>query len=190
VEGRIDPEKGWVLDFADLRRIVAEKVIRRCDLKNLNTDVPFLRGVNPTAENIAVKIWEELGRSSRRRASSGSSFTRPSGTRSSIRGRSREAMRVLISNDDGIHSPGLAALEGAARAMGFETFIVAPDREQSASSHALTMHRPLRCGRSPSAPGPWTDPTDCVTSRLQHPEEDPSRPRPLGINAGPNLGTT
>jgi 6-pyruvoyltetrahydropterin/6-carboxytetrahydropterin synthase len=61
VEGRIDPEKGWVLDFADLRRIVAEKVIRRCDLKNLNTDVPFLRGVNPTAENIAVKIWEELG---------------------------------------------------------------------------------------------------------------------------------
>ncbi len=62
VEGLVDPERGWVLDFADLRRIVAEKIIRRCDLKNLNTDVPFLEGVNPTAENIAVKIWEELKR--------------------------------------------------------------------------------------------------------------------------------
>jgi 6-pyruvoyltetrahydropterin/6-carboxytetrahydropterin synthase len=61
VEGPVDPERGWVLDFADLRRIVAEKVVRRCDLKNLNTDVPFLAGINPTAENIAVRIWEELG---------------------------------------------------------------------------------------------------------------------------------
>ncbi len=60
VEGRIDPERGWVLDFADLRRIVAEKVVRKCDLRNLNTDVPFLAGVNPTAENIAVRIWEQL----------------------------------------------------------------------------------------------------------------------------------
>jgi 6-pyruvoyltetrahydropterin/6-carboxytetrahydropterin synthase len=60
VEGAVDPETGWVIDFADLRRIVAEKVVRKCDLKNLNTDVPFLAGVNPTAENIAVRIWEEL----------------------------------------------------------------------------------------------------------------------------------
>ncbi len=62
VEGPVDPEKGWVLDFADLRRIVTEKIVRRCDLKNLNTDVPFLQGINPTAENIAVKFWEELQR--------------------------------------------------------------------------------------------------------------------------------
>lgn len=61
VEGPVDPERGWVLDFADLRRIVAEKIVRKCDLKNLNTDVPFLAGINPTAENIAVRIWEELG---------------------------------------------------------------------------------------------------------------------------------
>ncbi|MGZ6989188.1 MAG: 5'/3'-nucleotidase SurE, partial [Thermoanaerobaculia bacterium] len=53
-------------------------------------------------------------------------------------------MRALISNDDGVHSPGIAALERAARTAGFETYIVAPDREQSASAHSLTMHRPLR----------------------------------------------
>jgi 6-pyruvoyltetrahydropterin/6-carboxytetrahydropterin synthase len=60
VEGPIDAEKGWVMDFADIKRIVAEKVVRKCDFKNLNTDVPFLAGINPTAENIAVKIWGEL----------------------------------------------------------------------------------------------------------------------------------
>lgn len=60
VEGEVDAEKGWVLDFADLKRIVAEKVVKRCDLKNLNSDVPFLRGVNPTAENLAIRFWNEL----------------------------------------------------------------------------------------------------------------------------------
>jgi len=60
VEGPVDPEKGWVIDFADLKRIVAERVVRACDRRNLNTDVAFLAGVNPTAENIAVRIWDEL----------------------------------------------------------------------------------------------------------------------------------
>lgn len=60
VEGPVDPEKGWVLDFSDLKRIVSEKIVRRCDCRNLNVDVPFLRGVNPTAENLAVRFWEEL----------------------------------------------------------------------------------------------------------------------------------
>ena len=60
VEGDVDPDTGWVLDFGDLKRIVSERVIRACDLRNLNTDVPFLSGVIPTAENIAVKVWEQL----------------------------------------------------------------------------------------------------------------------------------
>ncbi len=60
VEGPVDPERGWILDFAELKRIVTEKIVRRCDLKNLNSDVPFLSGVNPTAENLAVRIWGEL----------------------------------------------------------------------------------------------------------------------------------
>ena len=52
-------------------------------------------------------------------------------------------MKLLISNDDGIHSAGLAALADALGAIG-EVVVVAPDREQSACSHALTLHRPLR----------------------------------------------
>jgi len=99
-------------------------------------------------------------------------------------------VRALISNDDGIHSPGLAALERGARAVGLEAYVVAPDREQSASSHALTMHRPLRV-RSVS-PNSWTvdgTPTDCVNLALC----SLLKPNPpdlvlSGINAGPNLG--
>jgi len=60
VEGEIDPESGYVMDFSDLKRAIVENVIRRVDRKHLNFDVDFLSGVNPTAENIAVKIWREL----------------------------------------------------------------------------------------------------------------------------------
>lgn len=99
-------------------------------------------------------------------------------------------MRALISNDDGIHSPGLAALDAAAREAGFETFIVAPDREQSASSHALTMRRPLRVVQI--GPNSWTvdgTPTDCVNLALSSILKD-RRPDLVlsGINSGPNLG--
>ena len=60
VEGPVQPDTGWVMDFADLKRVVHDRVVKVCDRRNLNTDVPFLAGVNPTAENIAVKIWGEL----------------------------------------------------------------------------------------------------------------------------------
>jgi 6-pyruvoyltetrahydropterin/6-carboxytetrahydropterin synthase len=60
VEGDIDPETGWVVDFKDLKKIVSEKVVRKCDCRNLNSDVDFLAGVNPTAENLAVKFWDEI----------------------------------------------------------------------------------------------------------------------------------
>jgi len=49
---------------------------------------------------------------------------------------------ILVSNDDGIHSPGIAALATALDAVG-EVWVVAPDRERSAVGHALTLHRPL-----------------------------------------------
>ena len=60
VEGEVDAETGYVMDFAELKRLVAENVIRRIDRRNLNYDVDFLAGVNPTAENIALGIWREL----------------------------------------------------------------------------------------------------------------------------------
>jgi 5'-nucleotidase len=99
-------------------------------------------------------------------------------------------MRALISNDDGIQSAGIAALERAARDAGFETYVVAPDREQSATSHALTMHRPLRVTRM--AERSWCvdgTPTDCVNLALCKLLKD-VRPDFVfaGINGGPNLG--
>ena len=52
-------------------------------------------------------------------------------------------MQILVSNDDGILAPGLAVLVEAAMRVGQVT-VVAPDREQSGTSHSLTLHRPLR----------------------------------------------
>jgi len=60
VEGEIDPETGYLMDFGDLKRTVRESVIDRLDRRNLNFDVDFMAGVNPTAENIAVRIWDQL----------------------------------------------------------------------------------------------------------------------------------
>ena len=52
-------------------------------------------------------------------------------------------MIILLSNDDGVQSEGLTALEDALRAIA-DIYTVAPDRAQSSMSHALTLHRPLR----------------------------------------------
>ena len=60
VEGPIDPDTGYVLDFGHLKRTVQEVVLHRLDRKHLNFDVDFLAGVNPTAENIAIGIWGQL----------------------------------------------------------------------------------------------------------------------------------
>jgi|SRR5690625_302996 len=62
VEGTIDPETGFVLDLKLLREIVEERVIRELDHQNLNLDVSWLRGVNPTTENLVVAIWDRLSR--------------------------------------------------------------------------------------------------------------------------------
>jgi 6-pyruvoyltetrahydropterin/6-carboxytetrahydropterin synthase len=60
VEGEIDRESGYVMDFGLLKRAVEDSVVRRLDRRHLNFDVDFLNGVNPTAENIAVAIWRQL----------------------------------------------------------------------------------------------------------------------------------
>src|SRR5262249_57718563 len=71
-------------------------------------------------------------------------------------------MVILVSNDDGIHSEGLRALEEALKAVG-EIYTVAPDREQNAVSHALTLHRPLRIEEiAPRRFAVNGTPTDCV----------------------------
>jgi 6-pyruvoyltetrahydropterin/6-carboxytetrahydropterin synthase len=60
VEGPIDSDSGYVLDFRELKSVVEKRVIRAVERRHLNFDVEFLRGVNPTAENIAVAFWKEL----------------------------------------------------------------------------------------------------------------------------------
>ena len=62
VKGRIDPETGMVIDLKRLKDIVNERVIDRVDHRNLNTDVDFLHGIIPTAENLARAFWHQLAK--------------------------------------------------------------------------------------------------------------------------------
>lgn len=60
VEGDIDPETGMVIDLKKLKDIVRREVINHVDHTNLNADVDFLRGIIPTAENLARAFWKRL----------------------------------------------------------------------------------------------------------------------------------
>ena len=60
VAGETDPKTGYVVDLKKLKTIIRENVIHKVDHKNLNMDVDFLSGKIPTAENIAIGIWEQL----------------------------------------------------------------------------------------------------------------------------------
>ncbi len=60
VTGPIDPRSGYVMDLGRLKAVVEERVIGQLDHRNLNLDVPFLAGINPTSENIVVACWREI----------------------------------------------------------------------------------------------------------------------------------
>jgi len=60
VEGEIDQETGFVMDLKVLKELIKKHVEEALDHKNLNTDVPEFRNLNPTAEHIAVVIWNKL----------------------------------------------------------------------------------------------------------------------------------
>ena len=97
-------------------------------------------------------------------------------------------MNILISNDDGILARGLSLLGEAAGDLGRVT-VIAPDREQSATSHSLTLHRPIRATRR--ADGAYQvdgTPTDCVLLALD--ALMPEKPDFVfsGVNHGPNMG--
>jgi 5'-nucleotidase len=97
-------------------------------------------------------------------------------------------MRLLLTNDDGILAHGLQCLTEAAESLG-EVFVVAPDREQSATSHSLTLHHPVRPVRR--GDNRWQvdgTPTDCVMLAVE--ALMPSRPDFVlsGINHGQNMG--
>jgi len=97
-------------------------------------------------------------------------------------------MHILVSNDDGILAPGIGLLAEACRTVAHVT-VVAPDREQSGTSHSLTLHRPLRAALRPD--GAYQvdgTPTDCVLLAVN--AILPERPSFVfsGVNHGPNMG--
>jgi 5'-nucleotidase len=97
-------------------------------------------------------------------------------------------MKLLITNDDGILSEGVRALADSLSALG-EVWVVAPDRERNAISHALTLHRPLRITTiSPHHYSINGTPADCVNIGIHF--LLPEKPALVisGINKGANLG--
>jgi 6-pyruvoyltetrahydropterin/6-carboxytetrahydropterin synthase len=60
VAGEVDHATGYVLDLKFLSKVISTQVIRDVDHHNLNTDVPWLKGLVPTSENLAQAIWDRL----------------------------------------------------------------------------------------------------------------------------------
>ena len=98
-------------------------------------------------------------------------------------------MRILITNDDGIHAPGFAVLERIAAALSDDIWAVAPAEEQSGAGHSLTLTRPIRLRRhSERRFAVSGTPTDAVMMALAHIMKD--NPPDLilsGVNRGANL---
>src|SRR5881409_3221196 len=95
---------------------------------------------------------------------------------------------VVLTNDDGVHAPGLAALERALAELG-EVYVLAPEREQSACGHALTLHRPIRpvqLGERRFAVN--GTPSDCVNLAVLGFLPAPPVLVVSGVNHGTNLG--
>jgi 5'-nucleotidase len=97
-------------------------------------------------------------------------------------------MRILCTNDDGYLALGLQVLARAAAELG-EVTVVAPDREQSATSHSLTLHHPLRTRRATDG-AMMVDgtPTDCVILALGELMDERPDVVLSGINHGSNMG--
>ena len=101
-------------------------------------------------------------------------------------------MNILVTNDDGIHAPGLTALFQELRSLGQVT-VVAPDSEQSAVGHAISLSQPLRVRQislDGDVPG-WSVngfPADCVKIAIAELLPEPPDLVVSGINLGPNVG--
>lgn len=104
------------------------------------------------------------------------------------------SLRILLTNDDGIHADGLKALEAIAAALSDDVWLVAPETEQSGASHSLTLHLPLRLRQIEDKRfAVHGTPTDCVMMAVKHilPKySDDDRPFDLvlsGVNRGVNM---
>lgn len=106
---------------------------------------------------------------------------------------SNPTLRILVTNDDGIHAPGIFALKTALEAAGHRVTVCAPDRPRSASGHAITLHKPLRMAEIALPDGAVGyagsgTPADCVTLGVLDVLDNAVDLVVSGINHGPNLG--
>ena len=60
VHGAVSPRTGMVMNLSDLMRLLRERILPQVDHKHLNLDVPFLTGIIPTAENVAIALWNQI----------------------------------------------------------------------------------------------------------------------------------
>jgi 5'-nucleotidase len=98
-------------------------------------------------------------------------------------------MRILCTNDDGVHAPGLEALEAIARELSEDVWVVAPETDQSGVSHSLSLNDPLRLREvSERRFAVKGTPTDCVIMGLRHIMRE-ARPDLVlsGVNRGQNV---
>ncbi|TDF38311.1 5'/3'-nucleotidase SurE [Alteromonadaceae bacterium M269] len=98
-------------------------------------------------------------------------------------------MKILLSNDDGVHAEGLACLHAAIAEKKHDVTVIAPDRNCSGASNALSLHQPLRMQQMPT--GFYSingTPSDCVHLGINSFLEDDPQLVVSGINHGPNLG--
>jgi 5'-nucleotidase len=101
----------------------------------------------------------------------------------------RKKLRILVSNDDGIHAPGLLVAEKIARTLTDDIWVVAPETEQSGASHSLTLSFPLRLRNvGPKRYAVTGTPTDCVLMAGIHIMKDHLPDLVLsGVNRGFNV---
>ncbi|MFT0862048.1 5'/3'-nucleotidase SurE [Ancylobacter sp. G4_0304] len=98
-------------------------------------------------------------------------------------------MRILVTNDDGIHAPGLDACANIARALSDDVWVVAPETDQSGVSHSLSLSDPLRLRQvAEKRFAVRGTPTDCVIMAVRHIMKD-ARPDLVlsGVNRGQNV---
>ncbi|MGV7033280.1 5'/3'-nucleotidase SurE [Methylobacterium symbioticum] len=98
-------------------------------------------------------------------------------------------MRILVTNDDGIHAPGLATLEEIAREISDDVWVVAPESDQSGVSHSLSLNDPLRLRQvSETRFAIKGTPSDCVIMGVRHILGDQPPDLVLsGVNRGQNV---
>lgn len=98
-------------------------------------------------------------------------------------------MRILLTNDDGIHAPGFEVLEQIAQQFSDDIWVCAPSEEQSGAGHSLTLHHPVRLQKFGERRFAVTGtPTDSVMMGLREVLDDPPDLILSGVNRGANLG--